>query len=201
MDNMVQFTITGVENVLELITLVHKDILDDDKFWHFFNEEEEGIFLRCSKHYEKDVNIWLSNNSYKFTEKEYKDDAHIVKLFPHYFMKIFHLNSLLAIEFYEGKFVPKYDVDKKAPSKRQINIAKSIWVGSIAERISHCFLNNLQDYTVKFREESEMRFGDDDAWESFVLAEQLIDRSIWTGMRKAYLNAKNKVDKGEDDTK
>jgi hypothetical protein len=199
--DMVQFTITGVEDVMEFITEVYNEVLKDDDVWHFFDEEEGGIYLRCSTKFSNELHKFLKKiMGYDFIQKSYKEDNYIVKIFPDYFTKFFHLNSLMAIDFYEGKFLPDFKNDEK-PSERQIDIAKSIWVGAIAERISHCFLNNLQDYTIKYREQSSLRFGNDDSWESYVLAEQMIDRSIWTGMRRAYLNAKEQVEKGENDTK
>jgi hypothetical protein len=168
-----------------------------DENWHFFEEEEEGIYLRCSVEYSNNLRDWLKDSSSKYTSKSYVEDSYIVTVFPDYFMKVFHLNSLMAIDFYEGKFLPSYLKEEEKPTEKQINIAKSIWVGAISERISHCFLNNLQNYTSKYKEQSTQRFGEDSMWESYILAEQIIDRSVWTGMRKAYLDAKNRKEKDD----
>lgn len=199
--DMDHFTITGVNDVLKFITLVYYEVLEDDNKWHFFNEDEEGIFLRCSTKFSDDLLAYLKlYDDCEFTWKSYKEDNYIVTVFLDYFMEVFHLNALMAIHFYEEKFLPDFKDDDK-PSRKQIDIAKSIWVGAVSERISHCFLNNLQDYTIKYREQSELRFGEDSMWESYILAEQMIDRSVWSGMRKAYLNAKDRKEKGENDTK
>ena len=201
MDNdMVQFTITGVENVLELIALAHKDILEDDEFWHFFNEDEEGIFLRCSHFFANNLNAWLEDYGYTFTRGDYVEDSPVVNSFPWYFKRIFHLNSKMALAFYEEWFITDKDRPDDDPQKT-MDLAKSGWVGAITERLAHCFLNNLQDYTTKYRLQSKLRFGDDNEWESYVLAELIIDRSVWTGMRKAYLDTVNRKEKGEHDTK
>jgi len=162
----------------------------------FFNEEEEGIFLRCSIEFSDGVREWLESNGYKFTWKSYKEDSYIVTMFPDYFMQIFHLNALMAIDFYKGDFIPVYKKDE-APSKKQVDMAMSAWVGGIVERLSHCFLNNLQDFTHKYKEQSELTYGDDKAWESYILAEMIIGRSMWTGLRKAYLDAKERKENND----
>jgi hypothetical protein len=196
MDKMDQFTITGVENVLEFITEIHNEVLKDDEVWHFFDEAEEGIFLRCSTKFSDKLNAFLKNiMGYDFTWKSYEEDMPVSAKFSWYFQGIFHLNSLMAIDFYND--ITLTFIDDIEPRHKAISL--SAWVGGIVERLSHSFLNNLQEYTYTYRKISESRFGHDRAWESFVIAETLIDRSMWTGMREAYLDAKNR--KGKDDIK
>lgn len=195
MDDMIQFTIPGIENVLEFIAEVYDAILEDDEFWHFFDEEEEGIFLRCSKEFHIPLGEWLVKNSYVYVVGEYKEDNPVVSGFPWYFKRIFHLNSMMAKDFYLKSFIKNGSL--KDYSQERIDYTKSIWVGAITERLSHCFLNNLQKYTQRYKDQSIARFGDDKAWESYVLTEMIIDRSVWTGIRKAYLDA---CERKENDT-
>jgi hypothetical protein len=198
MEDMVQFTVTGVENVMEFIDIVRKEVLYDDEFWHFFNEEEEGIFLRCSTKFTDDLLAYLKlYDDCEFTWKPYKDDHPIVERFMWYFKRVFHLNALMAIEFYNG--ITEFTDENPKPDNFDTMIL-SAFVGSITERLSHCFLNNLQDHTYSYRLQSRLRFGDDSSWESYILAEHMIDRSMWTGMRKAYLNAVEKKEKEINDT-
>ena len=196
MDDMIQFTITGVENVLEFIAKVYNEVLEGDEFWHFFNEEEEGIFLRCSEDFHLPLGKWLVENSYTYTREVYKEDNPIVSSFSWYFKRIFHLNAMMAKEFYLELFIKNEDTFKDH-TQWQKDYVKSIWVGAITERLSHCFLNNLQEYTHRYKKQSNDRFGDDKAWESYVLAEIIIGRSMWTGMRKAYLDAKERKENND----
>ena len=193
---MEQFTITGVENILEFINEVFNVVLKEDNLWHFFDEQEEGIFLRCSQEFADDLNEWLNKNGYWFKRDVYKEDSPVVAKFFWYFQKIFHLNSLMAIDFYND-FTLDF-IDDIEPRYKEINL--SAWVGGVVERLSHCFLNNLQEYTYTYRKISESRFGHDRAWESFVVAETLVDRSMWLGMRESYLNAKKEMKRNNNDT-
>ena len=197
MEEMDQFTITGVDNVLEFITEVYNEVLKDDDVWHFFDEAEIGIFLRCSTKFSPKLNVFLKKiMGYDFTWKSYEEDMPVSAKFSWYFQKIFHLNSLMAIDFYNDITLNIF-LDDIEP--RQKAIALSAWVGGIVERLSHSFLNNLQEYTYTYRKISESRFGHDRAWESFVIAETLIDRSMWSGMRESYLNARAEMEKENND--
>jgi hypothetical protein len=190
--DLTQFIVRDIEDVLAFICIVNNNILKKDVFWHFFDEEELGIFIRCSEKSADKLEEWLNACDYDFTRGEYIEDHPMVNTYFNYFALMFHCNALIAIDFYNDISAQFDDsVDDK-------ELIKSHYVGSIAERLSHCFLNNLKPFTKKYKIMAESRFGDSTQWESYVLSELLIDRSAWTGLRQSFLNARKEHDLNEE---
>jgi len=87
-----------------IILGLHKNVLKEDKNWHFFYENEMGDLVRVSEEFSKAVEIYLTERDIKFDiEKFWKEELYFVVENQDYFKQMFHLNSLLAVQ-YDGDF-------------------------------------------------------------------------------------------------
>lgn len=98
---MIEFNITSIpqDQYFSFLKTVIYPALKDDPFWHFFNESELGLLVRCSKTlFSSKLRNVLLDNKAVFTEKKWDKDQEIVEKYWDYMKKLFHLNSEFAME-------------------------------------------------------------------------------------------------------
>jgi len=170
----------------KLIYDILENALEDDESWHFFNEAELGIFLRCDEEFVPEVETYLNSINVKYTIENYdKDENQLVALFQHLFIDYFHCNSMLAMLF----------VHKILNSNESIDGHKGWFLENVTERVVHSLLNNSQFMAEdSFIKVATDQFGEPEVWESFLLSDIVINRSMYGGIRnqyKKYLKSKN----------
>ncbi|MCK5291276.1 MAG: hypothetical protein KAR39_04585 [Thermoplasmata archaeon] len=108
------------ETALELIRILHRNILYHDSRWHFFWEGKYTV-IRCDPQYLPVVKQLLEANDEDFecveTVGGYQENIEMTKRYLEAFVPIFHGFSLLAVEMEDEDFM------------------------GILERINHCYLN------------------------------------------------------------
>lgn len=111
---MVQYTLY-VPNNHNLISLLYKRFLVDDKVWHFFYEDFY-MLLRLERRNEG-VEGCLRKKGIKFDFVKYEDPHSMVRKYQEVFIPIFHGYAMLAMR------------------------SKKKEVYEVAERVVHCYAN------------------------------------------------------------
>jgi len=69
-------------------------ILQYDSDWHFFNESEQGLIVRCSEKGQNIIRKILDENDIEFSWSTWEKDQDIVMGNIEYMKKIFHMNGV-----------------------------------------------------------------------------------------------------------
>jgi hypothetical protein len=153
---MIEFLIAGADTkeYFRILKYIVYPVLKEDPLWHFFNEEEQGLIVRCSDEFQNILEETLGEHELSSSYTYWSKDHTIVMENWEYMKKIFHMNSEFAME----------------------NTLKYGPTCQFVDRIVHSLFNNL-GYTVN---------NWDIEIESNILADCLISRAIYTGIRTQY---------------
>lgn len=169
------------EEIWEEFIKIYDEFLIKDELFHFFYEGPY-ITLRCSYAVgDRLVTEMLNNTNLGGTKRYFRDtkfylvswnngwyeSSDIVREFPEYFTKFFHMNSEFAIDYFK-----EYGYYNRG----------DYYLQYLGDRVIHCFFNTLQYLMlddIKLAEKLGMPIS---VWESRIMKEMAHGRSFYAGM-------------------
>ena len=118
---MIEFLIAGADTkeYFRILKYIVYPVLKEDPLWHFFNEEEQGLIVRCSDEFQNILEETLGEHELSSSYTYWSKDHTIVMENWEYMKKIFHMNSEFAMEN-TLKYGPTCQfVDRIVHSKKQ----------------------------------------------------------------------------------
>jgi len=163
------FDLTEIENY-NLMKQLYRDLLVKDDWWHFFAEGPDALLrIESDLIHEDRVAKWLEKHNIKFKHGwNWEDNIVTTRKYQDVFIYTFHANSVLAmrLESYEELLL-------------------------IADRITHCFLNNVRnpEFVEKLNDFTYHKSDKYIFWESMILSFMAAQRTYILGFRKGYKEA------------
>lgn len=138
----------------EIIKGAFHNFLFNDPYWHFFYEDKYNL-IRCSQEFYDELVEYLKETGVEYAEKgEWIDGSQTVEGYKMFYMHLFHQFSMMALEEYHTSEI-----------------------GSIFDRLAHCFLNHQYFALKRYRE----IYAVPSLWESELIFKNAMYRAHYTG--------------------